>query len=103
MRRRTNLLRLLCALAALFPCLGNPIRAAADDTNNLPPDKSGYSLFHPVPRELMRELTPDRPDKTEGPFTVDAGHYQLEMDFAIPPGTSLKACGCGRGMSRRSI
>lgn len=30
----------------------------------------------------MRELTPDRPDKTESPYTVDAGHFQLEMDFA---------------------
>ena len=27
-------------------------------------------------------LTPDRPDKTESPYTVDAGHFQLEMDFA---------------------
>ena len=30
----------------------------------------------------MRELTPDRPDKTESPYTLDAGHFQLEMDFA---------------------
>ena len=30
----------------------------------------------------MRELNSDRPDETESPFTVDAGHYQLEMDFA---------------------
>ena len=30
----------------------------------------------------MRELSPDRPDETESPYTVDAGHYQLEMDFA---------------------
>ena len=29
----------------------------------------------------MRELTPDRPDKTESPYTVDAGHFQLEMSF----------------------
>ena len=30
----------------------------------------------------MRELSADRPDKTDSPFTVDAGHFQLEMDFA---------------------
>jgi hypothetical protein len=30
----------------------------------------------------MRDLSPDRPDVTESPYTVDAGHYQLEMDFA---------------------
>ena len=45
------------------------------------PDKSGYNLFHPVPEALMRELSPDRPDETESAYTVDAGHYQLEMDF----------------------
>lgn len=30
----------------------------------------------------MRELSADRPDKTDCPFTVDAGHFQIEMDFA---------------------
>ena len=46
------------------------------------PDKSGYNLFNPVPENLLRDLSPDRPDATESPYTVDAGHYQLEMDFA---------------------
>ena len=45
-------------------------------------EKESYSLFNPTPRELMRELNSDRPDKTEGPFTVDAGHFQVEMDLA---------------------
>jgi hypothetical protein len=45
-----------------------------------PVDKSGYTLLHPTPRAFMRELSPDRPDKTESPYTVDAGHFQLEMD-----------------------
>jgi hypothetical protein len=45
-------------------------------------DKSGYTLFRPTPDGLLRELTTDRPDKTESPITVDAGHFQLEMDFA---------------------
>src|ERR1039457_2951403 len=39
-------------------------------------------LFKPTPEEYMREMSPDRPDKTDSPFTVDAGHFQLEMDFA---------------------
>ncbi len=30
----------------------------------------------------LRELNTDRPDVTESPFTVDAGHTQLEMDLA---------------------
>lgn len=45
-------------------------------------DKSRYTLFNPTPRNLMRELSTDRPDKTESPYTVDAGHVQVEMDFA---------------------
>lgn len=44
------------------------------------PDKSGYNLFHPVPASLLREMATDRPDKTESAYTVDAGHYQIEMD-----------------------
>lgn len=46
-----------------------------------PPDKSTYNLFHPTPREWMREMDTDRPDQTESPYTVDAGHFQVEMDF----------------------
>ncbi len=30
----------------------------------------------------MREFATDRPDQTESPSTVEAGHFQLEMDFA---------------------
>ena len=44
------------------------------------PNKSGYHLFNPTPRVLMREMSTDRPDKTESPYTVDAGHFQIEMD-----------------------
>ena len=44
-------------------------------------DKGDYNLFNPTPRELMREMSTDRPDKTESPYTVDAGHYQAEMSF----------------------
>jgi len=44
-------------------------------------DKSRYHLFHPTPREQMRPLSADRPDITESPYTVDAGHFQIEMSF----------------------
>ena len=50
---------------------------------DLSKDKEGYNLFHPTPPDLMRELSTDRPDKTESPYTVDAGHFQWEMDFAV--------------------
>lgn len=42
--------------------------------------KSGYHLFHPTPRPLLREMSTDRPDLTESPYTVDAGHAQIEME-----------------------
>ena len=45
-------------------------------------DKSGYSWRTPVPNDEMREMSTDRPDATESPFTIDPGHVQLEMDFA---------------------
>jgi Putative MetA-pathway of phenol degradation len=45
------------------------------------PNKSYYTLFNPTPDQYMREMSPDRPDKTDSPFTVDAGHFQIEMDF----------------------
>jgi hypothetical protein len=41
-------------------------------------DKSQYSLLNPTPREHMREMSTDRPDTTESPYTVDAGHVQIE-------------------------
>jgi hypothetical protein len=44
-------------------------------------DKQAYHFFRPVPRDLMREMSTDRPDLTESPYTVDAGHVQLEWDF----------------------
>jgi hypothetical protein len=45
------------------------------------PDKSGYNLFRPTPDALLREMATDRPDKTESAYSVDAGHYQIEMDL----------------------
>jgi hypothetical protein len=44
-------------------------------------DKSQYTLFNPTPRERMRELSTDRPDTTESPYTVDAGHFQAELSL----------------------
>ena len=44
-------------------------------------DKSQYDLFNPTPSELMRELSPDRPDATESPLTVDAGHFVIEASI----------------------
>jgi len=42
------------------------------------PDKSGYNLFNPVPDNLLGDMDTDRPDKTNSPHTLDAGHFQIE-------------------------
>ena len=42
---------------------------------------TSYDLFHPVPDDKLRDFNPDRPSLFTGPFTVDAGHFQLEMDL----------------------
>jgi Putative MetA-pathway of phenol degradation len=47
-----------------------------------PPDKCRYTLLHPGPAKYRPDLTPDRPDKTESRCTLDAGHLQMELDFA---------------------
>jgi hypothetical protein len=41
-------------------------------------DKSGYSPFNPTPDGHLRDMTTDRPDTTESPFTIDAGRVQVE-------------------------
>jgi hypothetical protein len=43
-------------------------------------EKNQYALFRPTPPERMRHMSTDRPDKTESPYTVDAGHFQIEAD-----------------------
>lgn len=42
---------------------------------------NAYNLFEPKPDDLLRELSTDRPDTTESPYTVDAGHYQVEWEM----------------------
>jgi len=42
-------------------------------------DKSVFNLFNPTPTEHLREMDRDGPGTTESPYTVDAGHFQVEM------------------------
>src|SRR5271154_6702742 len=72
------MVKIIAATGLLFGLIAPGVRAQEGTM----PDKSSYNLFNPVPVALMRELQPDRPDETESPYTVDAGHFQLEMDFA---------------------
>ena len=61
----------------LLPALG----CAQDFPKPSPCDSAHFSWRKPVPRDRLRELQPDRPGIKESPFTVDAGHVQVEMDL----------------------
>jgi hypothetical protein len=52
--------------------------AAAATSAAAAQDKSQYTLLNPTPDHLLRDMTTDRPDITETPFSVDAGHVQVE-------------------------
>jgi hypothetical protein len=41
---------------------------------------AGHTLANPTPREQMRELASDRPTTTQNPYSIDAGHYQVEIE-----------------------
>src|SRR5882724_8844933 len=41
-------------------------------------DKSAFNLLNPTPPGQLRELTIDGPGATQSPYTVDAGHFQIE-------------------------
>ncbi len=58
-------------LLALAGCWAGPA-GAADDAGTGSPPVAGR----------LRELSTDRPDVTESPYTIDAGHSQVELDFA---------------------
>ena len=57
------------------------IRATEPDAAAPAVDKSQFHLFNPTPSKYLREMATDRPDKTESAYTVDAGHFQFEMDL----------------------
>lgn len=79
-----NHLRSSCpGLVALLVFLASgPPGVAGQSAEKNGPDKSRFTLFNPTPIALMRDLSTDRPDQTESAYTVDAGHFQVELDYA---------------------
>ena len=67
--------------AALTGVLVTTLQVAAEDATQPLPDKSRDNPFNPPLRESLRELNTDRPDKTEGPYTLDVGHCQVVIDL----------------------
>jgi hypothetical protein len=69
------------AVAAIAALSTLAAAARADDAPAAPaPDKSGFNLADPTPDADLRSFCTDRPTKSTGPCTVDAGHFQYESD-----------------------
>src|SRR5438128_1706566 len=75
MTRMRNVLCGLLATTMLGMAAGvEPARVGKPEV-----DKSVFNLFNPTPAEYLRALDTDGPGSTESPYTVDAGHFQVEM------------------------
>ena len=64
-------------LPAAFLCAGEE---EAKPSSTPAPDKSGYTLFNPTPVALRRSYNTDRSSRTDSPFSIDAGAFQIESD-----------------------
>ena len=77
---RANMLRAVTAfLSVVLPLAASP---ACAQTDAPAVDKSSYTLLNPTPLASLRDFSADRPTRSNGPITVDAGHLQVESDFA---------------------
>src|SRR5438876_9593886 len=73
--RKRNVLFVLLAPAMLAIAAGVEPPSAGKPAV----DKSMFHLFNPTPTEYLRAMDRDGPGATESPYTVDAGHFQVEM------------------------
>jgi hypothetical protein len=82
--KRSVYLAIALACGSSGPCdvVAAPGNDVAGDPHKQEADKLRFTLFDPTPVSLMREFNTDRPDVTESPYTVDAGHFQVEFSFA---------------------
>jgi hypothetical protein len=70
----TNLARLLTV--CLLVTITVNVYGQVDST------RRSYTIFNPMPKSLLREdMETDRPNITETPYTIEAGHLQYEADF----------------------
>jgi len=67
----------LCYLLATV--LAAVARAEESDAASPAVDKTAFHLFNPTPVKYLREMDTDGPGTTESPYTVDAGHFQVEL------------------------
>jgi hypothetical protein len=72
------MIRKAIAFAAFALAVEHAVSAEPSPTPT--PDKSHYTLFNPTPVDQRRAYNTDRPSKTDSPFTIDAGVFQIESD-----------------------
>lgn len=41
----------------------------------------GHTLFNPTPDDQLRPMTTERPSKTDSPYSLDAGRFQIESNL----------------------
>ena len=74
--------------AAIFASVqaGEPAASPSPTPELTPAEKTAaklkYNVLNPTPDDQLRPFNTDRPSKTDSPFTLDAGRFQLEADFA---------------------
>lgn len=66
------------AIASVMSAAKGDEPAASSQPVSQPSDKSHYTLFNPTPAAQLREMDTDRPNVTNTPHTIDAGHLQIE-------------------------
>jgi len=71
----------LSIVTGVVPVVAQPVVRLEPPVNSTAADKSSYTLFSPTPDGLLRTFSPDRPTKSNGPLTVDAGGFQYETDL----------------------
>lgn len=95
-RLQTHLISILCLTGF-----------AVNAQENEPETRKSYNLFRPVPKSEMRAFSIDRPDITESPMTVDAGHFQFEGDLfklvKLNQGSSARAYNIVNGLYKLGL
>lgn len=43
--------------------------------------EQGHTLFNPTPDDQLRPMSTERPSKTDGPYSLDAGRFQIESNL----------------------
>jgi hypothetical protein len=78
-------IRLIALFFATLAALARADEPSTAPPASPPPDKWQDTLFNPAPDTQLRDMDTDRPNVTNTPHTIDAGHWQLEtgvMDYS---------------------